>query len=335
MTFRTPFKVTAIGTVLALATSLSAQAEDFSSGWIKTVNPDWLVVKSDGKAYTHMSTGGNVKMTARMNIMPGGVRRVKNWTAQPSVKMDYGQPTSVPGLGAFKISKSYGVGQRPREVGKNLNFTIPAAKFEGMAVAQCMRLAADLKKGGLSYGQIFNVNRSVKFNVRLNYNYTTVGVGNKDKVWEVQPTKKLMVRCSRSDPQRTKPEPQRTTPAPKVLKSTMQLKEIALPNGKCAVRLTTAISTNQANATIKYQYVHGSGQKSPVYSVKTKANKIAVVTKEWNVPNNPNGPEIGAFWMKGKGPSFTSNKGIYSMSCVGQAPGGFSTGKKPTVKLFK
>ena len=93
----------------------------------------------------------------------------------------------------------------------------------------------------------------------------------------------------------------------------MQLKEITKPVATCKVKLTTAISANLANATISYRYVHSSGKKSPVYKVKTAANKVAVVSKEWDVPNGV-GTESGWFEIQGVGAAFTSNKATYSMN---------------------
>ena len=113
----------------------------------------------------------------------------------------------------------------------------------------------------------------------------------------------------------------------------MQLKPIVVLNGTCKVATQTAIVASEGNATIKYRFTHSSGMKSGVFTTKTKANKIAVVSHKWDVPNGP-GSETGWFRIEGVAPKFKSNKALYSMNCGGKAPGGLAPNpKKPKIRI--
>lgn len=109
---------------------------------------------------------------------------------------------------------------------------------------------------------------------------------------------------------------------------------MATLGGACMVKLTTAIITNTANATIKYRYVHSSGKKSKVFTAKTAGNKIAVVKNQWDIPNKA-GIEKGWMRLDGVNVSFKSNRARYRMNCKsGGGTGGFAPNPtKPKVAV--
>jgi hypothetical protein len=115
----------------------------------------------------------------------------------------------------------------------------------------------------------------------------------------------------------------------------MKLQEVATANGACMVKLTTAISTNLPGATVKFRYVNNTGKKSKVFTAKTAANKIAVVTQDWEIPNKA-GPEVGWMFIEGVSPGFQSNSAGYNMNCkdgVGGVTSQAPLVEKATMKL--
>ena len=199
------------------------------------------------------------------------------------------------------------------------------------AVAMCNQLANQMRGQGKSNKWIFGMDHHVTFEARANYEWNVSGPGSDDALFEVSWPHEFKVRCAKWGGAQVD-TPDTLANAFHVKKATMKLEEKALKNGYCAVKLTTAVSTNTANKTFKYRYKHSSGKLSPVYSAKTKGNKIAVVTHTWVVPNK-NGLERGWMQLIGVSHDFKSNRARYRMKCV-DAPGGFAPNpQKPKVRV--
>jgi hypothetical protein len=62
-----------------------------------------------------------------------------------------------------------------------------------------------------------------------------------------------------------------------------------------------------------------------VFKIKTEANRIAMINRTWDVPNE-DGRETGWFQVEGVNVDFETAKVFYSMDCRGKAPGGLTLG---------
>ena len=196
-----------------------------------------------------------------------------------------------------------------------------------------------LRNQGKSDAWIFSRNHDVHFEVTSKAFVDSTGAGSNNPTWEYQDPKMYTVRCMKSAVSRLPSaagDNGYQAQEVKVKKATMKLKEVATNGGVCRVETTTAISTTQAHATIKYRLKDNKGQRSKVYTVKTAANKIAVVKHNWNIKNGP-GLEGGSIRLEGLSPNFQSNQAPFSMSCKdGGATGGFNSNSgdsKPKKRL--
>ncbi len=328
------FKSPALFTALLVSSIASPALADVGEAWVNQFLPKPLVVQSNGVEYTKLKAIGNVNIGGRIEYDAGVSGRVKSWSAHPYVRNGYGIAADVPGLSGYKQSKSYKVFQRPKKIGKNLAFAIPAWKFQTNAVNMCNWLAKDLRDQGLSNKQIFSKNRTVHFRAYINGSVNSNGIFSNSQIWQSQfDGYQVDVRCAKWSGSQI-PQASNDLKLPlTVKKATMKLTEVATQTGTCKVKTMTAISTTEANATIKYRFTHSSGKKSNVFSTKTKNNKIAVVNHQWDVPNGP-GTEKGWFRIEGVSPKFKSNKAHYSMNCKAKAPGGLAPNpRKPKIAV--
>ena len=310
--------------LVALAGTTAAYA-DTGEAYITQVSPTEIVVLSNGQDYTQVEHLTFVAIGGRLNFDTDTAGSVKSWWAYPVIQAGFGGG-DVGSLEQFKVSKSYGVGSRPSSIGKNVDFSIPANKLADHAVNMCQTQAVILRGEGKSNKQIFGSDRHVSFDVSLKAAVDSTGAGQGNQVWEGWASKKLKVRCAKFKgaqiPQGGNGD---LASAAKVLSATTQVAEIATANGACKIKVTTAIRADQANATIAYRYEHSSGKKSAKFTVKTAANKIAVVTHTWDVPNGP-GNEVGWIKVFGTSPKFAADAEPYFMTCKGKSPGGLIMG---------
>ena len=317
--------------VLVAAAMLPGLAwADTGTAYVTNVGPATLVVKSNGVSYTQLEEPSYVTVFARLEYDTGVAGRIKGWWIQPKITNGYGIYTELPGMGAYRKSKKYEIGNRPKSIGMNLMLPVLGGHFAAPAVSMCNMKADYLRSQGKSNAWIFSQDRLVSFKVQVDYDVDATGPGSKNPILEGQGEKTITVRCSRFAGPKIPTVGKTLTVPTKVLKATMQVKAVAPPSGVCRIDTVTAISTNKANATIKYRFVHHSGQKSKVFTTKTKANKIAVVKHKWDIPNGP-GKEHGWVRIEGVSPKFKSNKGTYSMNCSG-GPGGLSGPRTPAIK---
>jgi hypothetical protein len=304
--------------------SLAAPAlADSGEAYISSATPDPLVVLGDGQNYTKLDTPiiGDFLLKGRLKFEVGSVGGVKSWVAWPYIATGYGIFQEIEGLKTYKVSKSYGVGSRPDKIDKQIEFWIPYSVIEGFAVSMCQWKAHSLRDQGKSDAEIFAKTHEVSFDIDMRATVDSTGAGSGNQVWEAS-SFELPVRCQKwagvqvpqggngglADPFR-------------VLTATLKLTEETTANGVCRVKTVTALRANRAGETIKYRFFHSSGKKSAVFSIKTEANKIAVINRSWDIPNEA-GAESGWLWVEGVGTKFTTDKVTYGMECSEAAPGG-------------
>lgn len=310
---------------VAVVSVLAAPAvADQGSAYMNGSSVNRLTVLSNGQEYTRLDPPiiGDLILTGRLEFDTDAAGRVKSWKATPVMAPGYGGGAKVPGLEAYKVSKSYGVGSRPTEIKKNLEFFVPYAAIDATATAMCNKKVAALRAQGKSDKQIFGANHDLSFDVSVKASVDSTGAGQGNQLWEASSAFVLPVRCAKwtgaQVPQGGNGD---LADAFRVLSATMKLQEETNAGGLCRVKTVTALRANRAGETIKYRFFHSSGKKSAVFEIKTEANKIAVINRNWDVPNGP-GAEAGWFWIEGVGTSFKTNKATYGMNCAASAPGG-------------
>ncbi len=305
---------------------------DTGDAYINNSSPKPWVVLSNGSSYVKFNHLLTVTVIGRLKYDTGTAGRVKSWWAKPILTNGYGIGSTVPGLNYLKKNKSYSAGSRPKKINKSLTFYVPASKVGPAAIAMCNWKANTLRKQGMSNQQIFSVNREVTFKASLSRSVNANGAGSNNALWQYYAPYTIKVRCAKWAGAKF-PTAGGFTTNLRVIKATMIRKIIKTITGVCKVKLTTAISTNKPNALIRFRYKSPSKQ-SNIFSVTTKANKIAVVTHTWNIQNN-SGPFDGTWiHMAGVTPSFKSNTVSAWTECSKKGPTGLkpNTRKNPRIK---
>lgn len=297
-----------------------------------TVKINWskdnpLIVKSNGKSYTKVhAVIGDFVLRGRLTFSVGEVGAVKSWSAWPIITSGYGIYQQIPGLKSYKVSKSYGIGSRPNKLDKQLEFSIPYSVIDDVAISMCEWKAQALRNQGQTDKQIFAKDHEVSFKISADATVDSTGAGSGNQFWEATEAFVLPIRCAKWEGSQIPQGGNGTLDTGfSVLSATMKLQEQTTAGGLCRVKTVTAMRGNKAGETIKYRFFHSSGKKSAVFTVKTAANKIAVVNHDWDIPNGP-GPESGWLWVEGVGPGFKTSKVTYGMDCKAGAPGGMTLG---------
>jgi hypothetical protein len=329
MTRKTLLKSAFFAAALSAAASGAAQAADTGEGYINAANPAVLTVVSNGSSYTKLNQFGMVAFGGKLKYDVGTAGRIHSWKAWPKIVNGYGIATETPGLKAYNQSKSYPWGARPKSINTNIALAVPANVLESNALLMCNWMAEGLRNQGKSDQQIFSQDREVHFEVSLKYEIDASGAGSNSPIFEYWEPHHWTVKCAKwqgpSIPQGVSDLKQPLG----VIKATMQLQEVTSLNGACKVNTTTAIRATEANADVKYRFVHSGGNKSQVFTAKTAGNAIAVVKHDWDVPIEE-GSEQGWFKIEAVSPSFQSNQAGYLMDCNKASAGGFQAGpQKP------
>jgi hypothetical protein len=313
-------------TTLAFLAATPAAA-DSGKAWIGWSKDNPLIVLSNGESYTKIDTViGDFLLRGRLEFETGAVGAVKSWSAWPKIATNYGIYQEVPGLKDYKVSKSYGIGSRPGSIDKQIEFSIPYAVIEPLAVGMCAWKANALRDEGKSDKQIFGQDQEVSFAISMGATVDSTGAGQGNQLWEASEAFILPVRCAKwSGAQVPQGGNGDLADSLRVLTATLKLTEQTTANGVCRVKTATALRANKANAIIKYRFIHSSGKKSATFKIETEANKIAVINRTWDVPNE-DGAETGWFQVEGVGTAFKTAKVPYSMQCPDKAPGGLTFG---------
>lgn len=331
MTLANKLNTLAIAGAIAAAGATSAFA-DTKSANVTGFAPAPLVVVSNGQDYTKLDVLGMTNMAAHLEYDVGTAGRVHSWKVVPIIENGYGIASQIQGLEDYAESKSYGIGDRPKVVSKNVVMSIPAFKLNNAAVGMCNWKANSLRDSGKSNAQIFGANQEVFFKMDVALYVEASGSGSNNPIYEFSAPHVVKVVCQKWQGAQVPTVGGLKAPI-QIKKATMKLQEVATMGGTCMVKLTTAISTSEAGATLKYRFVHSSGKKSNTFTTKTAGNKIAVVNHQWEIPNKA-GTETGWMQMEGVDPSFQSNKASYSMDCKAAGAGGFvANPQKPKVRV--
>jgi hypothetical protein len=311
--------------ILALLSATPAAADTGKAqiGWSKD-NP--LIVLSNGQSYTEVhSIIGDFVLKGWLDYEVGSVGGIKSWSAWAKIETNYGIAQSIPGLKAYKVSKSYGVGSRPDSISKNIEIEIPYSVIEPYAVGMCNFRAAALRDQGKSDQQIFGQDQEVSFEIDMGAEVDATGAGSDNQIWELTPSFILPVRCAKWNGAQIPQGSDDLADAFRVLSAKLKLTEETSVGGTCRVKTVTALRANRAGETIEYRFSHSSGKKSPVFKIKTEANRIAVINRTWDVPNE-DGPEKGWFRVDGVNVPFKTAQVFYNMDCRGKPAGGLTLG---------
>jgi len=311
-----------------LAFTTTPAVADSGVAGVSQALPNYLVVLSNGQNYTKLDPPiiGDLVLKTYLDFDTGTAGRIKSWSVWPHFATGYGIYGEVPNLQAHKVSKSYGVGSRPKSIKVKPEISVPYAKLNNLAVSMCQWKAHFLRDQGQSDKQIFSKTHTVSFKVSLAAKVDSTGAGSNQPNWEFAPTLDLEVRCMKwSGSQIPQGGGNTLSTGFHVLSATLKLEEQATANGICRLKTVTAMRGNLAGETIKYRFFHSSGKKSSVFEVKTAANKIAVVNHDWDIPNGP-GPESGWLWVEGVGTKFKTDKITYGMDCKAGPPGAKTLG---------
>jgi hypothetical protein len=317
-------KAALVVAALAATPALADQGSAYIS-WSKD-NP--LVVLSNGQSYTKVEQIiGDFVIRGRLEFDTDTVGAVKSWSAWPEMSTGYGIYQEIAGLKAYKVSKSYGGGSRPDSIDKDIEFAIPYDVVDDLAIAMCEWRANALRDQGKSDKQIFATDHEVSYEIRMGATVDSTGAGQGNQIWEGSEAFVLPIKCAKFKgaqvPQGGNGD---LADAFRVLHATLKLDEQVAPNGLCRVKTVTAVRANSANGVIRYRFVHSSGQKSAVFEIKPEANKIAVISRVWDIPNT-DGPEVGWLRVEGVGKTpFKTENVAYEMNCPAKAPGGLTFG---------
>jgi hypothetical protein len=314
------------GLVVLAGTTATTSFADNGSASVDSVAPKPMVVLSNGQNYTGVDVNFLVSIKLRLKFDTGSVGGVKSWRVHPTASTGYGVSMPVGGLEAYSEHKTYGQGNRPKKIDRTETILIPVNLFQGLAIQMCEFQATKLRQQGKSDAEIFGQDRMVSFNVWGNASVDSTGAGSGNQEWQAIAAKSWPVKCAKFKGSKIPKGPGGIGATAKVESAVTKLKEINTQDGTCQIRVTTAIRTDIAGATIGFRYVHSDGKKSEKFSVNTAANKIAVVTHTWDIPNGP-GPETGWIKIEGTKPSFISIPATYTMKCRSKgAPGGVKLG---------
>ena len=313
--------------VVAALFGAPAQA-DTGSAYISWSKDNPLVVLSNGQTYTKVDTLiGDFVLRGWLEFDTDSLGSVKSWSAWPHIATGYGIYQEIPGLKSYKVSKSYGIGSRPNSIKKQIEFAIPYEVVDDLAIAMCEWKANALRDQGKSDKQIFAQDHQVTYEIGMGASVDSTGAGQGNQIWEGSAPFVLPIKCAKFKGVQV-PQVGNGNLADgfRVLHATLKLDEQSAASGLCRVKTVAAIRANSANGLIRYRFVHSSGQKSAVFEIRPEANKIAVISRVWDIPNTE-GPETG--WLRvegvGKTPFKTANV-AYEMNCSSTALGGVTVG---------
>jgi hypothetical protein len=312
--------------ILALLSATPAAAADQGMTVITWSKDNPLIVQGNGQSYTHVhSIIGDFTLKGWLDYDVGSVGGIRSWSAWAIIGTNYGIHQDVPGLKAYKVSKSYGLGSRPDSISKSIEFNIPYSVIEPYAVGMCNFRAAALRDQGKSDQQIFGQDQEVSFAIDMGAEVDATGAGSDNQIWEATDAFILPVRCARWTGAQVPQGSDDLADAFRVLSARLKLTEETTLGGTCRVKTATALRANRAGETIEYRFTHSSGKKSPVFKIKTEANRIAVINRSWDVPNE-DGPETGWFRVEGVNVPFKTAQVFYDMDCRGASAGGLTLG---------
>jgi len=327
---------------LLLAWAQSPAAADGVDVFVTATSVPTFHVKSDGARYTELVTEQDkIRFEAEL-VIEGGGDRILHWSVAPNLRINgktwgwqFDQTSRPPEDGWAVVSKSYGLGDRPNSVHRHIVMDVDPTFIDDFVVQACNDKADQMRAQGGNDAVIFAgehvLEPKAKFPNRVTYrNYADF---HNDPVegTGVPPPKPKIVCMKYEGPHRNVKENLQTPVT--VSQATLLTIEKATAGGVCKIILSGVIETNLANAEVKFRYEHSGGQKSNVKTVKTDITKTVMFSDEYDVPNKPNGDEIGKVRLIGENIDFQSGWSAYRMACTAKAPGDMQAKTLPKLDL--
>lgn len=342
---RLAHKMAALGSLAVLAHSVGFASASDVDVYVFFTDAPTIYVEANGGAYTALSAekhnGNYLRFAANLEIL-GGQDRIRQWKIAPRMKAlgktwGWGFNTSrPPEQGWGVVSRSYGFGDRPKNVKDGLVFLADPNFAKSFAVDVCNANVAALRNQGKSNPEIFGIDRAINVEATYKYSLTYTNIADTDssQIKEAEGTspKQATIVCMKTNPLRVPPPANYEAPVT-VTQSSLTIIEKASANGACKVALSGVVQTNLANREVKFRYEHSAGHKSEVKSVNTDHSKTAFFSHEYDVPNNVHGNETGFIRMVGTAPAFETQWKSYAMNCVNKAPGGLQSAGGAATKM--
>ena len=174
-------RVVGSGALTALALALGTAHADvgqvyFAEPVASSPLSDRLVIESDGERYVGTADGlGRIDTRVRINLHVGLVGRIRHWKVWLKSAADVSDFDAIPTDLPAKIEESYPFGSRPRSVRRTLDLP---TDFSEAGARYCNVLAHELRKQGLSDGQIFAVDRTATVSLTPALSYDMGGPSN-------------------------------------------------------------------------------------------------------------------------------------------------------------
>lgn len=308
-----------------------------------------IYVDSNGSEYTEISKNKhplNIRFDADASVSAKKNRRINSW--KMSVKLSYkGSSYGVnvhessrdvtEDAGAYQESYTHlKKKKRPRSIHKQIALFVSRARLNEFAVNACNSHAASLRSQGSNNNLIFSKNHILSLDTSTYGSVETVRstTWGTNFVGIMDSAVKGKVVCQKHQDISQAGSLQLGSD---VTQASLTIIKQSTIGGSCKVNLSSVIQTNLPNTQVKYRYEHTNGNKSDIKTVTTGVSKTAMEAYWYDVPNNPNGREVGSVRMVGVSHSFQSAWKTYDMNCRDKSPSSLSeVPKKPIVqvKLF-
>lgn len=294
---------TLVATGVGIPASASADTVDIK---VKNVTGPTLKVTQDGEDYTDLSGSyADIVVDLQVKLHAGTSGKVKFWSVWPNLN---GQDFK-----ALAKSKSYAVGDRPKNVDRLETFSIKQADYAKVAIDACNAHAKSLRLAGKSNAEIFGSQHTLWINVAAGWQYDMTGVTGVKPPTEVTLNPEIEVFCKKAAPLSVG-LPATHTPVVKTV--SLEVSTQTSITGECKLQLFGNIETNQANRLVKFRYVDGEGKKSDVKSARTGSTKTIAFNHDYDLTKN-SGQVSGKVRMEGVGTDFVSDWAQYQGNCNG------------------
>jgi hypothetical protein len=317
----------------ALMAPLLSSAPSFADSgtlYLTNVVPEEITVNSNGSSYTGIvgSGLGNIFAEAHIQLDTGTSGRIKSWWVW--LLLQRGDDSLS--LRHHAVGKSYTFSDRPKSVDRTEQIVVPQVAYQQWIVSQCNALADDLRAAGQTNKAIFAEDRSVTITVNEGFDYDATGPDS-DNVgiegFSQVPT--IDITCKKWGGATAPVAGGGVTTG--LVSAQLTVIETYGPSGVCMLKLSGVLETGNVNTEVRYRYEDDQGHKSSVYTATTDHSKTAFFYQEYNLANNPNGPENGKVRVIGVNHSFASDWKPYSMNCVEPGATDLTASLPPTLTL--
>ena len=331
-------KLVLLPVIFAMSTVAYAKKETLEDSWfVKFQNQSpTFYVKSDGQKYIGLSQEQHSMMSwqipAQFTYDAPDNDRIKSYALQLRLKWELAGK-SEKFLGS-RVTKSYGVGERPKKIDKEVRFPVNGAEIESFAVNACNTTADGFRNIGQSNALIFSRIHHVYPKIYASHaiDIQAVPPGSFDSGGPYLEDTYAKIVCMKA-PAPTVDTADSLQTNSGVTDASLTILEQTTLGGACKVNLSTVFKTNLPNTEVRYQFEHTNGNKSDIKTVTTSHSKTAMDAHWYDVPLNPNGAEAGSVRIVGVSHDFQSSWKSYNMDCKKPSPNILSLVTKPTVQL--